>query len=90
MVPTQQEFSTFLRQFDYQELQVPVVSNVEANLYSKDRIVELLSRQLAQPVRWTDSIQFLRRKGEMSFVEVGPGNVLTKLIEKIQQEPCSD
>ncbi len=87
MLPTQQEFSAYLRQFDYHDLQIPVVSNVEANLYGKDRIVELLSRQLAQPVRWTDSIQFLRRKGEMSFIEVGPGNVLTKLIDRIQQEP---
>jgi len=88
MVPAQKEFSSFLREFDYHELQIPVVSNVEANFYSKDQIVELLSRQLAQPVRWLDSIQFLRRKGEMNFVEVGPGNVLTKLIEKIRQEPA--
>ena len=87
MIPAQQEFSAFLRQFEYHDLQVPVVSNVEANFYTKDRIVELLSRQLAQPVRWSDTIQFLRRTGEMRFVEIGPGNVLTKLIEKIQQEP---
>lgn len=89
MVPAQQEFSVFLRQFDYNDLQIPVVSNVEASFYSGDRIVELLSRQLAEPVRWSDSIQFLRRKGETNFIEVGPSNVLTKLIEKIQQQPVS-
>lgn len=86
MIPTQREFSAYLRQFKYHDLQIPVVSNVEASFYSKDRVVELLANQLVQPVRWTDSIQFLRRKGEMNFVEVGPGNVLTKLIEKTSQE----
>jgi trans-AT polyketide synthase/acyltransferase/oxidoreductase domain-containing protein len=87
MVPARQEFSIFLRQFEYEDLKIPVVSNVEAGFYTRDRIVELLSGQLAQPVRWADSIQFLRGKGETIFVEVGPGNVLTKLIEKIQQLP---
>jgi len=89
MMPTQREFTTFLHQFDYGDLRIPVVSNVEANLYTQGTIIDLLSRQLTNSVRWTESIQFLLRKGEMNFIEVGPGNVLTKLMEKIQSEPIS-
>jgi trans-AT polyketide synthase, acyltransferase and oxidoreductase domains len=80
------EFSTYLDNFEYRDLRIPVVSNAEATLYTKERIPELLSRQLTQPVRWTESIQFLLAKGGSRFIEVGPGNVLTKLIEKIRQD----
>ncbi|MBO0856871.1 MAG: ACP S-malonyltransferase [Chloracidobacterium sp.] len=82
------EFSNYLDKFDYRDLQIPVVANVDASLYSKERIRELLSRQLIQPVRWTETIRFLLSKGEADFTEVGPGAVLTKLIEKIRQQPA--
>ncbi|WP_437300180.1 ACP S-malonyltransferase [Sorangium sp. So ce426] len=87
MEPAEGELTAFLRQFQYADLRIPVVSNAEAALYTRDRIVELLAKQLTQPVRWTATVQFLLREGMAEFVEAGPGNVLTKLIEKIRKEP---
>lgn len=87
ILPAQRDFTKFLHQFDYAELRIPVVSNVEAKLYTKERLIELLSLQLTHSVRWMESIQFLLRQGQTEFTEVGPGNVLTRLIEKIRQEP---
>lgn len=86
MAPAREEFAIFLRQFKFSPLTIPVVSNVEAKFYSENRIMELLANQLVKPVRWTESINFLLQKGDVTFKEVGPGDVLTKLIWRIQQD----
>ncbi|CAN5457046.1 ACP S-malonyltransferase [soil metagenome] len=46
----------------------------------------LLERQLKSPVRWTESVQHMRRDGIDTFIECGPGNVLQGLIRKIDPE----
>jgi malonyl CoA-acyl carrier protein transacylase len=84
MQPAREEFERFLEPFHFTPLQIPVVSNVEARFYESGKVKTLLARQLVQPVRWTDSIAFLLKNGDVSFKEVGPGDVLTKLIKSIQ------
>ena len=42
-----------------------------------------LLRQVASPVRWTDGVRDSPRQGATSFVEVGPGRVLTGLLKRI-------
>lgn len=86
MMPAKIEFESFLSGFTFSALKIPVVSNVEAVFYPKDNIKALLADQLTKPVRWTESITFLLGKGEVSFKEVGPGDVLTKLIWRIKQD----
>jgi trans-AT polyketide synthase/acyltransferase/oxidoreductase domain-containing protein len=86
MKPAKEEFESFLDQFSFSPLKIPVISNVEASFYSHDRIKPLLAQQLVSPVRWTETITFLLEKGVASFKEVGPGDVLTKLIFRVQQD----
>jgi [acyl-carrier-protein] S-malonyltransferase len=64
----------------------PIISNVTAKSYSsKSEAVELLSNQLVQPVKWSESIQNL--KGEVDlFIEFGHGKVLQGLIKRISPE----
>lgn len=70
----------------FHEPKVPVVANVTAELVtSGDRIRELLVEQVYSPVLWEDSIRFLIEQGVDTFVEIGPGNVLTGLIKKIDK-----
>ena len=47
----------------------------------------LLERQLASPVRWTDLIRALIAAGVTTFVECGPGKVLTGLNRRIEKRP---
>jgi len=62
---------------------VPVVGNVTARpLTSVDEIVDELVQQLTAPVRWTESVQWMIGQGVDTFVEVGPGKVLTGLVRR--------
>ena len=62
----------------------PVVRNVDAGLTrSADDVKRFLLRQVASPVRWTDCVQRLAAEGATTFVEVGPGRVLTGLLRRV-------
>ena len=49
----------------------------------------LLRRQLASPVRWADLIRALAAAGATTFVECGPGKVLTGLNRRIDKQPTN-
>jgi [acyl-carrier-protein] S-malonyltransferase len=65
----------------------PVVSNVTAGpVVDVAEAKDLLRRQLTSPVRWADGIRTMRQTGCASFIEMGPGNVLTGLLRRIERE----
>ncbi len=69
------------------ELKIPVISNVEADFYpGKDRIRELLFRQVDHPVRWEESMQKMASLKPELILEVGPGKVLSGLMRRISRE----
>ncbi|MBI3002779.1 MAG: ACP S-malonyltransferase [candidate division NC10 bacterium] len=69
------------------DLQVPWVTNVDAVPIRKGaEVAEALVRQVAAPIRWVEGVERLRREGVETFVEVGPGKVLTGLIRRIAPE----
>lgn len=80
------EFSHFLKSYAFNNLKIPVISNVSARAYQDAKISELLSSQITSSVKWTESIRYLMGLGEMEFVELGNGHVLSDLIAKIQKE----
>jgi [acyl-carrier-protein] S-malonyltransferase len=63
----------------------PVYANVNSEAVLKaDRASELLLEQLSKPVRWTDEILALgARFPDATYIEMGPGSVLTGLVKKI-------
>lgn len=69
------------------EPQVPVVSNVTARPgNSVGEIKDLLTRQVTSSVRWSDSMQWLIAQGFRRFIELGPGDVLTGLMKRINKD----
>jgi trans-AT polyketide synthase, acyltransferase and oxidoreductase domains len=66
--------------------QIPVIANVSARPYDFDEVRGLLQRQIREPVRWTETIQYLMEAGVEEYEEVGPGSVLTKLIKAIRRQ----
>jgi malonyl CoA-acyl carrier protein transacylase len=84
MQPIQDEFSQFLDSFTFTAPKIPVIANIHALPYQPDKIARNLADQLTQSVRWLDSMHFLLQQGDMEFTELGPGDVLTKLISSIK------
>ena len=62
----------------------PVASNVTGELVDDASVMrELLVRHVVSPVRWESCAQALRTAGAETFVEAGPGDVLTKLAKRV-------
>lgn len=65
--------------------QTPVVANISARpLRSVDEIRDELAGQLTWPVRWTDSVRYMVSQGVNRFVEIGPKDVLSRLVSRIE------
>jgi [acyl-carrier-protein] S-malonyltransferase len=69
----------------FQEPVAPFMSTVTARVESAQRMGPLLVDQLTAPVRFTQSATELMREGVRTFVEVGPGNVLSGLVKRIDK-----
>ena len=63
-----------------------LISNVTANeVLNKNDLKKLLIDQIENRVRWRESINFMIEKGVKSFIEIGPGKVLSGLIKRIDK-----
>ncbi|MFJ9773635.1 ACP S-malonyltransferase [Kitasatospora sp. NPDC101157] len=81
---TAEEFAGFLGGFTLRPPTVPVLANVDAQPYRAAAIAQTLTAQIASPVRWTETVRRLMGHGDFEFVELGPGQVLTRLVTKIR------
>ena len=86
MAQAARRFETLLSAVEFRPPRIPVIANVTAMPYpsATGAIRTMLARQLTQPVRWADSIRFVRSQGCHEFHEVGPGHVLGGLMAKIR------
>ncbi|WP_088069401.1 ACP S-malonyltransferase [Gottfriedia luciferensis] len=84
MQPASEEFQNELNKINVNDCATPLISNVTANVITDaNDIKELLVKQLFSPVKWNQSIQELVELGVDTFVEIGPGKVLTGLVKAI-------
>jgi len=91
MADAAKEFADFLAPMTFSAPKTPVVANVTAQPYPSDNASEsaksLLVDQITHSVQWTQSVRYLTARGVAQFSEMGPGNVLTRLVQQIQQDP---
>ncbi len=87
MTPAEERLAPELWALAAKNPRVPVLANADAEPKSDSRAaVEALVRQVSAPVRWEESVRRLASEGVTTYVEVGPGTVLSGLIRKIQQD----
>ena len=83
-------FDDFLGGFTFTAPGLTVISNVTAEPYPPDAssavIRSLLVRQITSPVRWVQGVDYLISAGHDEFTELGPGDVLTRLVRQIQRD----
>ena len=87
MMPAQERLAVDLERVSFANLKVPLVTNVDAVVIRKgSEARESLVRQVSSAVRWLESIELLIKEGVDTFVEVGPGKVLSGLMRQISRE----
>jgi [acyl-carrier-protein] S-malonyltransferase len=87
MKPAQDRLADDLEKADFSDLTVPVVTNVDARpVVTGNEARQSLVRQVSQPVRWLESVEFLINQGVQTFVEIGPGKVLSGLVRQINRD----
>jgi [acyl-carrier-protein] S-malonyltransferase len=83
MAPARDRLKKALRELDFRDLELPVVANVDAAPHTEhDEWAGLLSAQLCSPVRWRHTLHTLADEGVRTFVELGPGTVLTGMAKR--------
>ena len=83
MQEASRELAEALAVTDLQTPGMPVYSNVSGLPYDLADARQLLSKQASSPVKWTDTIKNLAAAGFDTFLELGPGRVLSGLVSKI-------
>jgi len=84
MKEVQKEFSDYLDGIDFKDAKIPVVTNCDAKPHSVgNEIKDALKKQIASPVLWVDSMNFMVENGIGTFIEFGPARVLSNLIVQI-------
>jgi len=87
MKPAQDRLAQDLAQLSFNEPAIPVVTNVDARATTApDELRDALVRQVSAPVRWVESMQLLMSHGAGTFVEAGPGKVLSGLMRQISRD----
>ncbi len=87
MTPARDRLAPELRALSVEDPRVPIVANVDAiPKRSATDAVEALIAQVSAPVRWEAVVQRLASEGVTTYVEVGPGTVLSGLVRKIHRD----
>ncbi|WZY01154.1 ACP S-malonyltransferase [Bacillus sp. FSL W7-1360] len=86
MKPAAEKFAQVLAETDVATLRTPLISNVSADVVTLPEVVRTqLVEQIYSPVRFEESIRRMIALGVDTFIEIGPGNVLTGLVRKIDR-----
>lgn len=90
MMPAQERLAEDLKLLSYSDFLFPIVHNYNAEENtSSDNVCEALTRQVSSPVLWLPTLQSLAAAGVTSYVEIGPGKVLSGLTRQFDREAGS-
>lgn len=89
MRPAEERLAVDLDAVAFRDLAIPLYNNVDARkITTAAEARDGLKRQVSRPVRWTDLVQrMIADEAIATFVEVGPGSVLSGLIRRIDRAP---
>ena len=84
--PAGQKLAQELEGIEIHKMNIPVISNTTADYVKEDQVKDSLIRQVSSPVLWARSIRKMLNDGVDTFIEVGPGKVLSGFMKKIAPE----
>jgi len=83
MSEASKEFTRELLQLSAKETTLPVISNVDAELFRTEKYADILARHMTSPVRWTECVEKAISMGTDTFIELGSGKTLVNFVKKI-------
>ena len=86
MNPATEIMKNEISKTDFKDSEKNIVTNVTAQeAFKAEEIKRLLISQIESPVRWRETILYMIEKGTKTFIEIGPGKVLSGLIKRIDR-----
>tara|TARA_Y100001970_G_scaffold48479_1_gene61427 strand:- start:15054 stop:15971 length:918 start_codon:yes stop_codon:yes gene_type:complete len=87
MIEAQNKLIKEIDQIKFRDSKIPVISNYDASINENvDKILFALKKQMANKVKWTDSIKKLEETDINKVIEIGPSKVLSGLISRITKK----
>jgi [acyl-carrier-protein] S-malonyltransferase len=84
MQPAAHSLAHSLATTDIHDAAIPIISNITATpLREAEALRQELAEQVAAPVQWTRTIEYLTNAGISVFIEIGPGQALTGMVKRI-------
>lgn len=82
--PAGKRLKTDLESININDPMIPLINNVDAKIITeKELIISSLVRQVSNSVLWQDSVELMLDKGVRTFIEIGPGTVLSNFVRAI-------
>ncbi|MCX7830552.1 MAG: ACP S-malonyltransferase [Acidobacteria bacterium] len=87
MKPAREKMEAVLKEMHFKNPQPPCIANVTARpVYSGEEARDLLIKQIDSPVRWRETLIFLKENGVDTLVEIGPQTVLLGLAKRVSKD----
>lgn len=85
--PASDKLNAELQNVKINDMKIPVLTNLTGDLIKdKNDIIDILTKQVMNPVKWEQTINRLIELGVDTFVELGPGKTLSSFVKKISKE----
>ncbi len=81
-----EEMKKYLSGIEFKKPNIPIYSNVTAKFYREENMRELPYRQINSPVLWQITVENMLMEGVRTFIEVGPGKTLSKIVSTVVSE----
>jgi len=87
MEPVGKRLDVELNKIDIKDLSIPLINNADAKAITDSaELKDSLVRQLSYPLLWVDSVMRMIEMGVDTFIEIGPGTVLSNLVKRINKD----
>ena len=87
MKPAQEGLTGIITSLDFRDPDIPVLANTTAlPLTGGDQVKTELIDQLCNGIQWQRSVEYMINNGVTTFIEIGPGRVLSGLVKRINRE----
>ena len=84
--PASDKLNVELQNITINDMNFPVITNLTGDFVAKENIIDTLTKQVMNPVKWEQTVRKFVELGVDTFVELGPGKTLSSFVKKVSKE----